>query len=115
MQGFPNGSAVKNSPTMQKTQETQVRSLGQDYPLEAGMATHSSILAWRIPMDRGTWWATVHGVTESDRTEATQHTRRPYPKLLNSSLSGLVPGNLHFNCPPHPEIPPFASVRKPLH
>ena len=34
-------------------------------PLEKGMATHSSILAWRIPMDRGVWWATVHGVTNS--------------------------------------------------
>ena len=34
-------------------------------PLEEGMATHSSILAWRIPMDRGAWWATVHGVTKS--------------------------------------------------
>ena len=33
------------------------------------MATHSSILAWRIPMDRGAWQATVHGVTESDMTE----------------------------------------------
>ena len=33
------------------------------------MATHSNILAWRIPMDRGVWWATVHGVTESDTTE----------------------------------------------
>ena len=33
------------------------------------METHSSILAWRIPMDRGAWWATVHGVTESDMTE----------------------------------------------
>ena len=30
-----------------------------------GMATHSNILAWRIPMDRGAWWATVHGVTKS--------------------------------------------------
>ena len=38
------------------------------------MATHSSILAWRIPMDRGAWWGTDHGiVTESDMTEATEH------------------------------------------
>ena len=43
---FPGGSAVKNPPAMQ---ETQVRSLGQEDPLEQGMATHSSILAWRIP------------------------------------------------------------------
>ena len=34
-------------------------------PLEEGMATYSSILAWRIPMDRGAWWATVHGVSKS--------------------------------------------------
>ena len=34
-------------------------------PLEEGMATHSSILAWRIPMDRGAWWATVNGVAKS--------------------------------------------------
>ena len=33
------------------------------------MATHFSIFAWRIPVDRGAWWATVHGVTESDKTE----------------------------------------------
>ena len=42
--------SVKNPPAMQ---ETLVRSLGWEYPLEEGMATHSSILAWRIPMDRG--------------------------------------------------------------
>ena len=53
---------VKNLPEMQ---ETPVRSLGWDDPLEEGMATHSSILAWRIPMDRGAWRATVHGVTKS--------------------------------------------------
>ena len=58
---------VKNLPAMQ---ETQVQSLGQEDPLEKGMATHSSILAWRIPMDRGAWWATVHRVSkESDTTQ----------------------------------------------
>jgi len=82
---------------MQETQETQVQFLGQEDPLEEVMATHSSILAWRIPMDRGSrwvrwhhdsmdmslkklqemvkdreaWHAAVHGVTksQSDRTE----------------------------------------------
>ena len=44
--GFPGGSAVKNLPAMQ---ETGVRSLGQEDPLEEKMATHSSILAWEIP------------------------------------------------------------------
>ena len=57
---------VKNLSTMR---ETWVRSLGWEDPLEEGMATHYSILAWRIPMDRGAWWATVHGVAESDMTE----------------------------------------------
>ena len=47
--GFPGGSAGKNLPAMQETQEMQVRSLGQEDPLEEGMATHSKILAWRIP------------------------------------------------------------------
>ena len=51
---------VKNSPAMQ---ETWVQFLGWEDPLEKGMATHSSILAWRIPMDKGAWQATVHGVT----------------------------------------------------
>ena len=46
--GFPGGSAVKNLPAMQEMQETWVGSLGREDPLEEGMATHSSILAWRI-------------------------------------------------------------------
>ena len=46
-------------------QETWVRFLGWDDPLEEGMATHSSILAWIIPMDRGAWRATVHSVAKS--------------------------------------------------
>ena len=45
--------------------ETRVQSLGWEDPLEEGMATHSSITAWRMPMDRGAWWATVHGATKS--------------------------------------------------
>ena len=53
---------IKNLPTMQ---ETRVLSLGWKDPLEKGMITHSSILAWRISMDRGAWQATVHGVTKN--------------------------------------------------
>ena len=45
--------------------ETCVQSLGWEDPLEEGMTTHSSILAWRIPMDRGARWATARGVTKS--------------------------------------------------
>ena len=56
---------VKNPPAMQEPPEMQVRSLSREDPLEEGMATHSSILAWRIPVDRGAWWATVHGVVKS--------------------------------------------------
>ena len=38
---------------------------GRNYALEEGMAAHSNFLAWRIPVDRRAWWATVHGVTKS--------------------------------------------------
>ena len=54
---------VKNPPALRKT---WVQSLGWEDSLEEGMATHSSILAWRIPEDRGAWQSTVHGVAESD-------------------------------------------------
>ena len=53
---------VKNPPAVQ---ETWVPSLGWEDPLEAGMATHPSILAWRIPMDRGAWRTTVMVVHSS--------------------------------------------------
>ena len=43
----------------------QVPSLVQEDPLEESLATHSSILAWKIPMDRGAWWAVVHRITNS--------------------------------------------------
>ena len=54
---------------MQEVQEIQIRSLGRYDPLEKEMATHSSILTWKNPMDRAAWQATVHGVAkELDRT-----------------------------------------------
>ena len=53
---------VKNLPAMQ---ETWVGSLCWEDPLEEGTATHSSIFAWRMLMDRGTWWDTVHRITKS--------------------------------------------------
>ena len=53
---------VKNLPVIQ---ETWVLSLGWEDPLEEGMATHSSILAWRIPTAGGAWQATVHGFAKS--------------------------------------------------
>ena len=60
--GFPGNSLVKNPPAMQ---ETGNRSLPRsEDPLEDGMATLSSILAWRIPMDRGDWQAPVHGAAK---------------------------------------------------
>ena len=45
--------------------ETWVRFLGWEDPLEDSVETHTSILAWRIPMDRGAWWAMIHGVAKS--------------------------------------------------
>ena len=65
--GFPGGSVVKNLPAMQ---ETWVQSLGQEDPLEKGMATHASLLAWRIPWtdDPGGLYS-PRGCQESDTTE----------------------------------------------
>ena len=61
--------AVKNLPAMQETQQARVQSLGRENPLEEEMATHSSILAWKIPQteEPGGLW----GHTELATTEAT--------------------------------------------
>ena len=61
---------VKNRPAMQ---ETWVGSPGQEDPLEEGMATHSSILAWRIPMDRGDWWLQSMGSQRAGHDWVTEH------------------------------------------
>ena len=50
-------------------QDTRVQSMGWEDTLEEDMATHCSIRAWRIPTNRGAWWATVHGAAESYMTE----------------------------------------------
>ena len=62
---------VKNPPVNAGDSRDSVRSLGWEDPLEEGIATHSSVLAWRIPMDRGAWWATVHGVAKSQTRLST--------------------------------------------
>ena len=81
---------VKNPPAMP---EIQVRSLGSEGPLEEGTATHSSILAWRIPMDRGIWKATVHGVAKT-QTWLKQLSMHAYIAVLsepkNVGLSWLI-------------------------
>ena len=71
--GFPGGSDGKESTWKKEkknppaVQETWLQSLGREDPLEKGVATLSSILSWRIPKDRGAWWAT--GDKESDTAE----------------------------------------------
>ena len=62
--GFPVAQLVKNLLAMQEMQEMWVQSLAWEDPLEEEMATYSSILAWKIPMDRGAWQTTVCGVAK---------------------------------------------------
>ena len=81
---------VKNLPVMW---ENQVQSLGWEDTLEKGMATHSSILAWRIH-GQGAWWATVHGVTKSwtRLSDCRFHFSRivkTYPVVLSNMYSLL--------------------------
>ena len=65
--GFPAGLAVKNLPVMQELQETWVQSLSQEDPLEEGMVTHSSILAWEIS------WAEEPGGLQSMGSQGVRH------------------------------------------
>ena len=93
---------LKNPPAMQ---ETQVLFLDWEDPLEEGMATHSSILAWRIPMDRGPWWATVCEVTKS-RTQLSMHASQFLFTQSIMCILSLAHFNLH-HFPAHPmSIPP---------
>ena len=69
--GFPGGSAVKNPPAMQETQEAQVQSLDQEAGRGHGYSLWYSCLG--NPTDRGNWRASVHRAAELDTTEATEH------------------------------------------
>ena len=73
---------VKTLPTVQ---ETWVRSLDWEDPLEKGMATHFSILVWRIPMDRGAWQATVHKELDTQELDTTE-------QLTHTHMQSLPPG-----------------------
>ena len=94
---------VKNPPAMRGN---WIPSLGWEDPLKEGMATHSSLLAWRKPMDREAWQAAVHGVIKSwlgldDYVRACVHThthththtlweRSPPIKLINTSITSCI-------------------------
>ena len=75
---------------MEEAQETQVQFLGLEDSLEEGMATYSSILAWRTPWTEEPEGFIVHGVAESDTTEVTEHAHmsvyvhRQCPNNLNT-------------------------------
>ena len=103
--GLPGGSDGKEI-------SFNVEYLGWEDPLEEGMTTHSSILAWRTPMDRGAWWATiVHGVTKS-RTLLTKHSRvyicQCYFHNLFDSLHPLTHPQVHSL---HPHLHSFPENR----
>ena len=77
--------------------ETQVWSLGWEDALEEGMATHSSILAWRFPMDGGAWQATVHGVAKTEQLNTTQQHHLWLRWRYAQVLFTIPPCNLSVN------------------
>ena len=76
--------------------ETWVRSLGWKDPLEEGTATHSRILDWRISMDKGAWWTTVHGLQRIGHNWATKcacaHIHLNYVQILLINYTSIKLG-----------------------
>ena len=70
----------------------QIQSLGGEHPMKEGMATHFSFLAWRIPMDRGAWWVTVHRVAKRWTQLNQLSTHRPIDEdcFLDQSLVRIL-------------------------
>ena len=108
---------VKNPPAKQKT---QIWSLDQRDPLKKGMANHSSVLAWKNPMDREAWQATVYRVSKSqtwlsDWTHTHTHTQNIYGGLQSSSRLGVCLGesdmvsSLRYLDGPCPSLPPSSD------
>ena len=79
---------VKNLPAIW---EIQVQPLGREDPLKKGMPTHSSVLSWGNPMDRGAWQATVYGVAKTKRPKLSHFQDTVH---YTQSLAGGIP--LHF-------------------
>ena len=81
--------------------ETQVQSLGCEDPMEKEKDTPLQYSCLGNPMDRGDWWATVHGVTESDTTQVTNtyFYLAPFQKRIGNSLHASV-----LNNPKHPKV-----------
>ena len=84
---------VKNLPAVQ---QTWVRSLGREDPLEKEMATHSSILGLENPMDRGAWRATVHGVARVRHNLVTKPSQKSPNLIIPRVISLIIYKNTHI-------------------
>ena len=107
--GFPGDSVVKKSLEMQETQESWVQSLGWEDPLEEGMSTHSSILAWRIPCtEQSGGLQSIESQSQPQLKPLSMHQIRSVPQLcpticdaMNRSTPGL---------PVHHQLPEFTET-----
>ena len=105
--GFPSGASGPAS-------AGEVRDKGCEDPLEEGMATHSSILAWRIPWTEEPWRATVHRVTESQLKRLSMHTHSQMDVCSQArSRSVRIPSVLWVLLPPGVGLPPARSTWAP--
>ena len=102
--GFPGGSAAKNLHGMQEIQETRVQSLGQEDPLEEEIATHSSILAWRIP------WAEEPGGLQSTLSKRVGHNQATNTFIFTYLSLYLVKSHLFFSFHFNHHLPGNASL-----
>ena len=81
---------------MQKPQETWIRSLGGEDPLEEEMATHCNDFCWENPMDRGAWWPAVHTVAKSWTWLSTQDTPMVQHHLLKNNHNKIISSSIYL-------------------